>query len=43
VAIELKKLLDLLAELIKNRYYGSLEIKFENGVIVIIKKSESIK
>ena len=33
----------LLNELGRNRFYGSLEIKYEAGNIVLIRKTESIK
>ena len=39
----LKKLYELIKGLIENRFYGSLEIKFESGKIVHCKKEESIK
>ncbi len=34
---------ELLAELERARFYGSLEIKFEAGRIVILRKTETIK
>lgn len=37
------KLIELLKQLNKNKFYGSIEIKFENGEISIIKKIENIK
>ena len=37
------KLIELLKQLNKNKFYGSIEIKFENGEISIIKKIETIK
>ncbi len=37
------KLIELLKQLNKNKFYGSIEIKFENGEIVIIRKIENIK
>lgn len=33
----------LLSELEKAKFYGSLELKFESGEVVLIRKSESIK
>ena len=39
----LKKLCELIKGLIENKFYGSLEIKFESGKIVHCKKEESIK
>ena len=39
----LKKLLDLIKELCDKKFYGSLEIRFEAGKIVVCKKEESIK
>ena len=37
------KLLELLKQLNKDKFYGSLEVKFESGNIVVIKKTETIK
>lgn len=39
----MSKLIELLKQLNKNKFYGSIEIKFENGEISIIKKIENIK
>jgi len=39
----LKKLIALINVLIDNKFYGSLEIKFEAGKIIVCKKEESIK
>ena len=33
----------LLAELERNRFYGSIELKFEAGRIVLLRKTEMIK
>jgi len=33
----------LIAELTSQRFYGSLEIKFEAGRIVLLKKTETVK
>lgn len=41
--INLDKLYALLSELIKNKWYGKIEINVENGIIVLIRKSETIK
>lgn len=38
-----KKLIELIKGLVDNKFYGSLEIKFEAGKIVVCKKEESIK
>lgn len=38
-----KKLFELIKSLMDNKFYGSLEIKFEAGKIVVCKKEESIK
>lgn len=38
-----RKLIELIKNLVDNKFYGSLEIKFEAGKIVICKKEESIK
>ena len=37
------RLAHLIAELMKGRFYGGLEVKFEAGKITICKKVESIK
>ncbi len=34
---------ELLAELARQRFYGSLEIKFEAGKVVLLRKTETIK
>jgi hypothetical protein len=34
---------ELLAELACQRFYGSLEIKFEAGKVVLLRKTETIK
>jgi hypothetical protein len=34
---------DILTNLIRRQFYGSLEIKFEAGRVVLIKKTETIK
>ena len=39
----MNKILELLEEVVKERAYGELVIKYEAGKIVIIKKTESIK
>ena len=39
----MKKLTELLRELERERFFGSLEAKFESGKIVLIRKSETIK
>jgi hypothetical protein len=39
----LEKLFRLIRELIENKFYGELVIKFEAGKITICKKTESIK
>lgn len=33
----------LIKEAIANGYYGSIELKFENGRLVLIRKSETLK
>ncbi len=33
----------LLTELARQRFYGSLEIKFEAGKVVLLRKTETIK
>ena len=37
------KLVALISVLMREQFYGSLEIKFENGKITICRKEESIK
>jgi len=39
----LQKLVDMIKELMEKNYYGKIEISFEAGKIVNIKKTESIK
>ena len=39
----LKKLIELIKNLVDNKFYGRLEIKFEEGKIIVCKKEESIK
>jgi hypothetical protein len=34
---------EIVSELEHNRFYGSLEIKFEAGRVVLVKKTETIK
>jgi hypothetical protein len=34
---------ELLTELARQRFYGSLEIKFEAGKVVLLRKTETIK
>ena len=36
-------LVDLLRDLEHSRFYGSLEIKYESGHIVVAKKTETLK
>jgi hypothetical protein len=37
------KIIALIKEFIENRIYGSIEVKFEAGKIVNVKKTESVK
>ena len=39
----LQKLFAIIKDLVDKKFYGSLEIKFEAGKIVVCKKEESIK
>jgi hypothetical protein len=39
----LDRLIDLIATLVAKGFYGTLEIRFENGKVVVCKKTESIK
>ena len=40
---KLDELNKLISDLVKNNFYGSLEIKMEAGNITIVRKTESIK
>lgn len=37
------KLITLIKHLIESHFYGKIEVSFENGKVVVIKKTESIK
>jgi len=37
------KLLSLIKDLITYKFWGILELKFENGKIVLVRKTENIK
>jgi hypothetical protein len=39
----MNELIEMLKKMEQGRFYGSLEIKFEAGKIVLIRKSESFK
>lgn len=39
----LKKLSELIKSLVDSKFYGTLEIKFEAGKIVLCRKDETIK
>jgi hypothetical protein len=39
----MKKLMELLNKLIAERFYGSIEIRFEAGKIVFVKQTQTIK
>lgn len=39
----MKKLIEIIKELIERKFYGELTIKFEAGRIVLVKKIENIK
>lgn len=39
----MQNLVQLLRNLERQRYYGSLEIKFEGGKVVLLRKTETIK
>ena len=36
-------IIKMIDELDRNRFYGSLEIKFEAGHVVLVRKTETIK
>lgn len=40
---QLKTLLNLLKELVTNKFYGEVVIKLESGKIVLVRKTENIK
>ncbi|HLE17577.1 MAG TPA: hypothetical protein VI728_04745 [Syntrophales bacterium] len=40
---QLDKVSEMLEENVKHRFYGEILIKFENGKITLIKKTENIK
>lgn len=40
---KLKRLYDLLKQLVDSRYFGTVIVKMESGNIVQVKKEESIK
>ena len=40
---KLKRLFDLLKQLVDSKYYGTVILKWEGGNIVQVKKEESIK
>jgi hypothetical protein len=42
-ALQLDDLPTLLARLRQDRFYGSLEVRFEAGDVVLLKKTETIK
>jgi hypothetical protein len=37
------ELIKLIKELVTKRFFGAIEIKFESGRIVLVRKTESIK
>ncbi len=39
----MKKLIELITDLIERKFYGKVTISFEAGNIVVVKKEESIK
>lgn len=41
--LAINKISDMIKEAAYNKFYGSFEIKFENGKVVNCKKTESIK
>ncbi len=43
IAKQIEDLFELIKELIKFKFYGSLEVKFEAGNITIVRKTETIK
>jgi hypothetical protein len=39
----MNELVELLRQLEQSRFYGVLEVKFEAGIVVLIKKTETFK
>lgn len=39
----LSKLVELFKQVIESKFYGTVEVKFEAGSIVLVRKSETIK
>jgi len=39
----LNKLIGILKDIVSQRFWGTFEIRFEDGLIVNVKKTESIK
>lgn len=39
----MKKLIDYIAGLMEEQFYGRLEIQFEKGKIVLLRKIENVK
>lgn len=39
----MEKLINLIKKLVQDKFYGSLEIKFESGNITLVRKIENIK
>jgi len=39
----MEKLIELLKKLIADRFFGSLEIKFEAGKVIFLRKTQTIK
>ena len=39
----IEKVIDLIQKLVEDKFYGKIEISFENGQIVFVKKAETLK
>ena len=39
----MNKVQEILRDLGRNRFYGTIEIKFESGKVILIRKSETFK
>jgi hypothetical protein len=39
----MQRVIELIRELVANRFWGELVVKFEGGKVVLVKKTENIK
>ncbi|WP_022852179.1 hypothetical protein [Limisalsivibrio acetivorans] len=40
---QLDQLQEILREMFQSNFYGSVEVKFENGKVTIVRKTQSLK